>query len=147
VKSLTKDRFFMDTNLIVYLFDKKDGRKQPIARDLLKEALENRNGMISFQVIQEFCNVALRKFETPLSPDDLMIFINRFLFPICDVLPGLEIYNTAVEIHKSFGYGFYDSLIIAAARDGNCAILYSEDLQHGQQVLGINIVNPFMANS
>lgn len=143
MKSSTKDRFFLDTNLIVYLFDKKDNRKQQVAQDLLKKALETRNGIISFQVIQEFCNVALRKFENPLSPDDLKIFIGRFLYPLCNVTPSLEIYNSAIEIHKSFGYCFYDALIIAAAQEGKCNILYSEDLQHGQEIFGITILNPF----
>lgn len=142
--NLTKDRFFLDTNLIVYLFDNKDSKKQRIAKELLKKALESRNGIISFQVLQEFCNVALRKFDKPMSPDDLKTFTNRFLHPICEIIPNLEIYNNAIEIHKAFGYSFYDSLILAAAREGNCAILYSEDLQHGQPVLGVNIVNPFI---
>jgi predicted nucleic acid-binding protein len=139
-----KDKFFLDTNLIVYLFDNKDSKKQRIAKELLKKALENRNGIISFQVLQEFCNVVLRKFEKPLSPDDLKSFTNRFLYPICEIIPNLEIYNNAIEIHKLFGYSFYDSLIIAAAREGNCVTLYSEDLQNGQHVLGVNIVNPFI---
>ena len=145
MKNLMNDRFFLDTNLIVYLFDKKDSRKRGIAQGLLKEALDEGNGIISFQVIQEFCNVALKKFEVPLTPDDLKSFITRFLYPICAVVPSLEIYNHTVEICKSFGFGFYDSLIIAAAREANCSILYSEDLQNGQQVLGINIINPFLS--
>jgi len=61
--NLTKDNFFLDTNVIIYLFDKTQPRKQEISKNLLKEALVSNRGYVSFQVIQEFCNAALRKFE------------------------------------------------------------------------------------
>ncbi len=88
-----KDRFFIDTNIIVYIFDRQNGDKQKKAREILKQALDTMNGAISFQVIQEFCNVALKKFETPLLTSDCRTFINKFLFPVCEIFPGLEIYN------------------------------------------------------
>ena len=56
--NLMKDRFFLDTNIIVYIFDKHSKQKNQIAQELLKEALQSGTGVISFQVIQEFCNVA-----------------------------------------------------------------------------------------
>jgi predicted nucleic acid-binding protein len=140
-----KDRFFIDTNIIIYVFDKKNKDKKVKAQNILKQALSNTNGILSFQVIQEFCNVALKKFEIPLSASDCKTFINNFLFPICDIFPGLELYNKAIEIKESTNYGFYDSLIIASAIEGKCNILYSEDLNNNEKVMGLQIVNPFLS--
>lgn len=138
-----KDRFFIDTNIIVYIFDRKNGDKQKKAREILKQALDTMNGAVSFQVIQEFCNVALKKFETPLLTSDCRTFINKFLFPLCEIFPGLEIYNKAIDIKEITNYGFYDSLIIASAIESKCSILYSEDLNNNEKVMNMQIVNPF----
>lgn len=141
--SLMKDRYFIDTNVIVYLFDKSDIRKNERARKLVKEALESGNGVVSFQVIQEFCNVALRKFFTPLSPGDCKTFVNRYLYPLCSIFPGIELYNAALDIKETTGYGFYDSIILASACHSGCKIIYTEDMKDGQNVNGIKIINPF----
>ncbi len=138
-----KDRFFIDTNIIVCIFDRQNGDKQKKAREILKQALDTMNGAISFQVIQEFCNVALKKFETPLLTSDCRTFINKFLFPVCEIFPGLEIYNKAIDIKEITNYGFYDSLIIASAIESKCSILYSEDLNSNEKVMNMQIVNPF----
>mgnify|MGYP001131492531 CR=1 FL=1 len=138
-----KDRFFIDTNIIVYVFDRKNRDKQKKAREILKQALDTMNGAVSFQVIQEFCNVALKKFETPLLTSDCRTFINKFLFPVCEIFPGLEIYNKAIDIKEITNYGFYDSLIIASAIESKCSILYSEDLNNNERVMNMQIVNPF----
>lgn len=140
----TKDKFFIDTNIIIYLFDRSNEKKFAIAKELVKRALESGNGIISFQVIQEFCNVALKKFEKPLSSGHCKTFINRYLFPLCGVFPGMELYNAALDIKDNTGYGFYDSMIIAAAMNSNCNVLYTEDMQDGHTIQGIKIKNPFI---
>jgi len=138
-----KDRFLIDTNIIVYIFDRKNIDKQKISVTILKKALEKMEAIVSFQVIQEFCNVALKKFEVPLSILDCKYFINNFLFPICEIFPGLDLYNKAIEIKEITNYGFYDCLIIASAVYGKCNILYSEDLSAGEEIMGVKIVNPY----
>ena len=138
-----KDRYFIDTNIIVYIFDRKNIGKQKISVNILNKALGKMDAMVSFQVIGEFCNVALKKFDVPLSIFDCKYFINNFLFPICEIFPGLDLYNKAIEIKEITSYGFYDSMIIASAVYGNCNILYSEDLNTGKEIMGVKIVNPY----
>ncbi|MBS3899160.1 MAG: PIN domain-containing protein [Dethiobacter sp.] len=138
-----KDKFFIDTNIILYLFDKDNDRKREIAKSILQSALNKDCGVVSYQVVQEFCNAALRKFVVPFTIDDCKYFINRFLFPICEIFPGIELYNIALDIKQKSGYGFYDSLIIASSIQTGCSILYTEDLQHNQDISGLKIVNPF----
>ena len=143
--NLTKDRFFIDTNIIVYMFDRKENKKRERAIDITRKALESGKGIISYQVIQEFCNVALRKFETPLSIIECKTFITRFLYPMCDIFPGFELYNESLRIHDETGYSFYDSLIIASAVKGGCEMILSEDL-HNKHVIRneLCIKNPFI---
>lgn len=141
--SSMKDKYFMDTNVIVYLFSNKETKKKKIATELFKKAHASSNGVISYQVIQEFCNVALRKFEKPLSLEECKAFITKFLYPICMVYPGNEIFNTAIDMKLETGYSFYDSLILAAAFKDECKVIYSEDMSNGQFVRKMKIVNPF----
>jgi len=141
--NLTKDKYFIDTNLLVYLFSNKEPFKKNISLEIFKNAYTTGKGIISYQVIQEFCNVALKKFEKPLSLEDCKLFINSFLFPICTVYPGNEIFNTALEIKLETHFSFYDSLILASAYSDNCRVVYSEDLNPGQKVRDMIIVNPF----
>ena len=138
-----KDRFFLDTNIIVYTFDPSQPQKQKIARDLMKVALDKGAGSISYQVIQEFLNVATCKFERPLSYQDSQIFLSTVLEPICEVYASIDLFHRALELSEQWKYSFYDSLIIAAALQLNCSILYSEDLKTGQKIQDLEIVNPF----
>jgi len=139
-----KDKFFLDTNIIVYSFDKRDPQKQKIALNLISNALQDANGIVSYQVIQEFVNVALRKFQTPLSMDDCQKYLNIVLEPLCYVFSSFELFHQAIEISERWQFSFYDSLIIGAALQSNCNILYSEDLQHKQKIQTLEIVNPFL---
>lgn len=143
--SLTKDKFFIDTNVVVYCFNKNNMNKNNKANMLLKEALKTGFGMISFQVIQEFCNVALKKFETPMTIEDCKVFVNKFLYPICAVFPGINLYDTAFDIKAKTGYSFYDSLILSSAVHCECNVIYTEDMQDGQEIMGVKIINPFNA--
>lgn len=138
-----KGKFFLDTNIIVYTFDSSQPQKQKIARDLIKIALDKGSGSISFQVIQEFLNVATRKFESPFTLQDSQIFLSSVLEPLCDVYASIDLYHRSLDISDQWKYSFYDSLIIAAALQNNCAILYSEDLTDGQIIHEMKIMNPF----
>ena len=65
-----KDRYFLDTNLFVYSFDRSAPAKAKRARDLIEDTVTTRKGIVSYQVVQEFLNVALRRFERPMKPPD-----------------------------------------------------------------------------
>jgi len=141
------DKFFMDSNILIYTFDSQTPHKQEKARELVATALSTQNGIISFQVVQEFLNVATRKFETPLTSQEAEKYINQVLTPLCEVFANMELYIKAVQIMKRWQYSFYDSLIIAAALQAKCKILYSEDLQHGQVIEStLTIQNPFQTD-
>ena len=136
-------RFFVDTNIFVYSFDSRAKKKQRTAKDVVTEALSQNAGIISFQVIQEFLNVATRKFKQPLTVRDSKLYLNRVLFPLCEIFPNESLYATALDVTSETQYTFYDSLILAAAVAGKCKTLYSEDLCHQRTVRGVTIINPF----
>ncbi len=137
------DKFFLDTNLIIYTFDKHAHEKCAIAQTLLLQALNTQQGCISWQVIQEFINVARHKFSSPLSAQDCECYLKEVLEPICEVYPDPSLYQKALAIHHRWQYRFFDALIISAALKAQCHTLYSEDLQHGQRIESMRVINPF----
>jgi predicted nucleic acid-binding protein len=138
------ERFFLDTNVLVYTFDSTAPRKQKIARDLVAQALNERQGIISYQVTQEFLNVALRKFTPPMSSLEAQTYLRRVLMPLCEIFPDSSLYSDALSVASKAGWTFYDSLIVASAAAGKCHMLLSEDLQSGRVIHGVEIRNPFL---
>lgn len=138
------DKYFIDTNILIYSFDTANKEKQSIAKQIIQEAMDKQCGCISFQVIQEFLNTATRKFKVPLSPSDCQRYLNLILEPLCEVFTSIELYFQSLEIMERWQYAFYDSLIISAALQANCTALYTEDLQHGQKIKNLTITNPFI---
>lgn len=137
------DKFFIDTNIFVYSFDSSAPHKQKAAQEIIKTSLTTGRGIISFQVIQEFLNVALKKFLTPLSITDARIYYQDILIPLCTIFPGNDFYLHGLDIKERTGFSFYDSLIISAALEGECSLLYTEDLQDGFKLYGLTVKNPF----
>jgi predicted nucleic acid-binding protein len=94
--------------------------------------------------VQECLNIALRKAEIPLSTDETKHYLDDVLAPLYRVSASNSLYRRALDLQARYRYGFYDSLIIAAALDAGCTLLYSEDLQDGQRIEGLTIRNPFV---
>jgi predicted nucleic acid-binding protein len=138
-----KDKFFLDTNILIYSFDKGAKTKQSTAKKLILSALENKNGVISYQVVQEFINVSQRKFRVPIKTKDLKLYLQTVLAPLCETHSSIELYESALDIQKGHHFGFYDSLVVASALSVQCRILYSEDMTHGQKIHDLTIINPF----
>lgn len=136
--------FFIDTNVLIYTFDTEHRDKQARAQELIETALRTGAGVISYQVVQEFLNVALHKFTVPMSPDSAARYLSQVLEPLCDVTSCIPLYERAIELHERWNYRFYDSLIIGSALEAGCQTLYSEDLQHSQKIESLTIVNPFL---
>ena len=127
---------FLDTNVILYLLS-EDMTKADRA-----EALLAQGGTVSVQVLNEAANVMTRKLKMDFDEvGDILAGVRHF----CEVVPvTIGIHDQALAITRRFGFSVYDSLIVAAAIDAKCEVLYSEDLQHGQQVgAQITITNPF----
>jgi predicted nucleic acid-binding protein len=137
------DKYFMDTNILIYSFDSTHPAKRKIAGNLVSGALEKGTGIISYQVIQEFLNVATRKFAVPLSFKDAQRYLNVVLEPLCEVFSSTELFHQALEISEQWQFPFYDALVVAAALQAECRVLYSEDMQDNQTIKGLTIRNPF----
>ena len=76
--------------------------------------------------------------------EDAREYLRIVMNPLCQVYPDLALYESCLELRVETKYSFYDSLIIAAAIRGGCDVLYSEDLQDGQQVRGVKVINPYL---
>lgn len=138
-----RGRFFIDTNILVYTIDNREPKKQAKAIEIVAEALEERHGIISYQVVQEFLNVATRKSLPPMKVSDAQVYLSRVLMPLCEVYPDTALFSLALTVSNQTGFSFCDSLIAAAAITGGCALLYSEDLQDGRRISHVEIRNPF----
>ena len=136
-------RYFLDTNIFVYTFDPLADIKRRIATELVRSAKRDGLAVISFQVIQEFCSVAIRRSEQTPTPGELRSYVRNVMAPLCEVHSSIELYESCLNIREQTGYSFYDSLIVAAAGSAGCQTLYTEDLDDGRTIAGVKIVNPF----
>ena len=134
---------FIDTNVFIYHLDATDARKHALAERIVRDGLDRGDVCISFQVVQEFLNTALRKAKVALSIDDARSYLGAVLLPLLQVPASAALYHRALDVQARWRFGFYDSLIVAAALSAGCRRLISEDLQHGQRIEGLTIHNPF----
>jgi predicted nucleic acid-binding protein len=137
-------RFFLDTNVFVYSFDTSAPAKARRALQLIRGAVETRKGIVSYQVVQEFFNVAFRRFAKPMTLADAEQYLSTVFRPLLAVQSSQALYGEALRLRDQFRLSWYDSLIIAAATEGQCSVLYSEDLQSGQRFGDLEIHNPFV---
>lgn len=137
-------RFFLDTNIFVYSFDETALGKSRRAKGLIREAIETQRGVVSYQVAQEFFNIALRQFVRPMSLAEAGQYLGTVFRPMVAVHSSTSLFLTAMELFHSDHFSWYDALILAAAITADCGILYSEDLQHGRRIRDLKIVNPFL---
>ncbi len=136
-----RDKIFLDSNILVYCFDGNNSRKQNIAQGIVDKLVDTKNGQISTQSLQEFFNVVTKKLNCTKEDAKKSVEYYADAFPVHantvkDIL-------AAISISIKTQFSFYDSLILAAAKAENCNIVYSEDLNDGQEVDGVKIVNPF----
>ncbi|HEY0877831.1 MAG TPA: PIN domain-containing protein [Zeimonas sp.] len=138
-------RTFFDTNVLVYLFDADAPGKQSTARKLLAREASAGRAILSTQVLQEFFVAVTRKLAVPLAPDDAQRAVRRLAdLSVVQVDPDLILSAISLGIRNSLS--FWDSLIIRAAQRGGASILYTEDLQNGQEFDGLRIADPFLEN-
>jgi len=133
---MTEGKPFFDTNVIVYAFE-EGGRRRQAALNLLAAG-----GITSVQILNEFASVARRKLGF-LWPE-----IEEAVAGICILLPApaplrLQTHIRAIQIAARFDFSIYDGLIVAAALENGCRVLYTEDMQHGQKIEGLAVRNPF----
>lgn len=134
---------FLDSNIFIYLFDETDERRREIARRLIRDGIESGDACISFQVVQESLSVLTGKLKKRATPDEARRFLSGVLVPLWRVMPSPALYARGLELQERYAFSFYDALIVAAAIEGGCTRLWSEDMQNGMKVDRLTIRNPF----
>jgi predicted nucleic acid-binding protein len=137
-------RFFLDSNIFIYSFDVASPAKAQRSLELIREAATTRQGIVSFQVVQEFFHFALRRITPPMTVPDAREYLSTVFRPLLIAHSSEGLYAHALHLHGRFRLSWYDSLIVASAMDAECRILYSEDLQHGQTFGELKVRNPFL---
>jgi predicted nucleic acid-binding protein len=137
------DRFFLDTNVFVYCFDDKAVAKRATAIQLIEVAITSRLGAVSTQVVQEFCNVMVSTKLRSSRPADLDFYLDATFEPLLSVYPSLPLFHNCLWLQERYRLAWYDALIVAAAQQARCKLLYSEELQHGAEYGAVRVENPF----
>jgi len=136
------ERFFLDTNILMYADDLDAGEKRTVAQGILRDALTERSGVISTQVLQEFFVVATRKLgvdaETARRKVELLSSLDVVAIDVTEIL-------AAIDLHRLHSISLWDALIIRCAATGGCSRIFSEDLQNGRTIAGVKIQNPFLS--
>ena len=133
-------RSFFDTNVLIYADDKADPAKQQRALDLVAEHRRARTGVVSLQVLQEYFVTVTRK----LSVDARVARRKVELLAEFDVAtPEVADILAAIDLHRLHEFSFWDALILRAAKQAGCSIVFSEDMQDTREIDGVRIVNPF----
>ena len=135
--------FFIDTNVFVYHLDTTDLRKHQVAERIVRDALATGNACISSQVVQECLNVALRKAQVALTLDAARAYLNVVLVPLMQVTANEALYHRALDVQARWRFSFYDALVVAGAMAAGCRTLLSEDMQHGQVLDTLTVIDPF----
>ncbi len=133
---------FIDTNILVYAYDTDDPLKQKISQKILEDTIQNENGAISPQIIGEFFVIVTRKIKNPMRVKDVLGIID-ILKTMRVVELDFQLTVDAIKLHQKYLISYWDGLVIATAKFGECAKILSEDLQHGQIIDGIRIENPY----
>jgi len=130
---------FADTNVVVYAYSCTEKDKHARASDILI----NQDCVVSTQVLNEYCNVCIRKKFLPVS--DIQKNVLELL-NICGLYVVNEItLGKALFINNRYGFSYYDSLVVASALECECSVLFSEDMRHGQIIeSSLKIINPFV---
>ena len=135
-------RTFVDTNVLIYAHDIDAGAKHQIANTVLRGLWNERTGVLSVQVLQEFYVNVTRKISSPLSKDLARLVVSSYAIWCTRTTPA-EI-ASAFRIEDESRIGFWDALIVSSASQCGAARILSEDLNAGQRIAGIAIENPFV---
>jgi predicted nucleic acid-binding protein len=137
-----KDKYFIDTNILVYANDRSEKSKYEKAKQILFDGIVHENIAISTQVLSEFYVTVTQKIKTKLPENTARKEI--LLFRAIEIVEtDFNLIVHAIDISRKNSLSYWDSLIIAAAQKANCNILYSEDLNSDQTIDSVTIKNPF----
>lgn len=135
---------FVDTNVLVYALASDDPIRAPVAQRLVQELMEARQFLTSTQVLQELFVTLTRKVRSPLTGRQALSYLDDIAaWPVFQ--PEYGSIRDAIGLSLSARLSFWDSLIVISASRSGAERLYSEELQDGQTILGVRVVNPFGA--
>ena len=133
---------FVDTNVLVYAEDSDAKDKQRLARDLVLQLWDLRDGVLSVQVLQEFYVTVTRKLKKPLAVGKARDIVDEYLtWTVVDNTGPMLL--DAIDLQRQAKLSFWDALVVQAAITAGCDRLYSEDLNAGQRFGAMLVVNPF----
>jgi predicted nucleic acid-binding protein len=134
---------FVDTNVLVYAFDKSHSAKQRAAQRLLNELIEQDRLRVSTQVLQELYVTLTRKAARRCSSEEALAVVEDLAaWPLMVV--DYAAIRAAVRLSDQATLSFWDALVVVAAARSGAAVLYTEDLNDGQEILGVRVSNPFV---
>lgn len=143
--SSVSNREMVDTNVLIYAVDPSAGEKHRIALDLIQRLIDRDALSVSAQVLNELYTVATRARKANLLTHDEAVRYIRTVAASSVVLPlTLDHTLLAIEAVAQHGFSFWDALIWAVAKENGIPIVYTEDFQHGRQIEGVRIINPFL---
>ena len=135
---------FVDTNVLVYAFDKSSSPKKRIAQRLMNELMDEDRLRLSTQVLQELFVTLTRKVSKPCTSDEaLAVLEDLTAWPLMVV--DYAAIRAAIDLTDRTKLSFRDALVVVAAARTGASVLFTEDLNHGQEILGVRISNPFLA--
>jgi predicted nucleic acid-binding protein len=134
---------FVDANVLVYRRDTNQSAKHERAKAWMAWLWRHGDGRVSFQALQEFYVTATRKLDPPLDVAEARADV-RLLLAWEPVSPDPELLEEAWRVQDRFGFSWWDASIVAAARRAGCTRLLTEDLQDGQDLDGLLVVDPFV---
>ncbi|SPF37337.1 conserved hypothetical protein [Candidatus Sulfopaludibacter sp. SbA4] len=133
---------FVDTNVLVYAFDRSNSPKKQVAQRLMNELMEEDRLRVSTQVLQELFVTLTRKVSQRCSSEEaLAVLEDLTAWPLMVVADAAI--RSAVRLADQAELSFWDALVVVAAARSGAAVLYTEDLNDGQEILGVRISNPF----
>jgi predicted nucleic acid-binding protein len=135
------DKYFVDTDILMYAYDRSAGLKHERARQLIERLWISEQGVLSTQVLQELCINLRRKLARPLPLEEVRRLIQDYLsWEIVVNTPASVL--QALEIEVRYKTSFWDALVLQAAESSGAAVLYSEDFAAGQRYGPIHVINP-----
>ena len=134
--------FFFDTNILIYAVDEGEPQKLEIAGELVEEHLVEGDGMLSVQVLREFYS-ASRKLSPPLSDEHAQEMV-RYFSTFRTLAEDTGMVLGAIRLSREHMLSFWDALIVESALAGGADRLLTEDLQHGREIEGLRVENPFL---
>jgi predicted nucleic acid-binding protein len=135
---------FVDTNILVYAEDRDaGGSKHTIARDLVADLWRSGEGVLSVQVLQEFFVTVTRKMKRPLQPPEALAIVEQYLTWRLVTNTG-DLLLAGIRLAATLKISFWDALVVQAASVERCERLWTEDLNHGQRIGNLTILNPFL---